>query len=1006
MKFLFKILQWIYSTIFHLSCITAIYYLLLPIFNWYLSKKPILGVDFFNSVTYVTYLTHNFSFQFNGFKDIWFAGYPLSRDFISLSYYPMILFAKSFDVIRGIQLYVLFSLFLLGLFSYLLFYQVSKSRLFSLLITLFVLYSSNIYGAAIWGGSLPYFTSQFFFPFTLLLVLKYVQTANSKWLMGSMIAAGLGFLGHPLLMFGFTMPSGAVLIFFGPGRKAKSLFGKILDRAGRVFIFGFGTILVAFPITFDRVFHIIVAFLASPQSLLGIANTGSSIPLVGEAATSTGASDIANFYRGLPKLLFTDTNIWLFIFAGIGVLLFVFTVLVRFNKQPILRVLPFLFIALYLGLHPLLNAYGFSLIPQGWYRAFWAFPVAIGMLSSALWGEFFMYIREKFRLDKIVFHIMVSNLPFAVFGMIFVLIGILFISSKPTSFLEILDTKSETSSAHPQALGIRISPEEQNELKEQLIPDFIDSEDKNKRLYEADALVNIWWNYMYKMPLARGYIDPPIATSERGGFFWLDISIANDSIVRDFKISEKVALQNALFLIDWYGIYYFEGGRLGISTSPGPSSYLLENKQSLQSSPALREERDAGLKQSLQSSTPSAGLNIFEKNEKTTVYGAILKWQTASGKPELHREVPQYLNFYKIKDEFTSPVLYPTNAKVIAVFSDLSAYEDLMRALGFSNLNSQYIIPVSAGPYIDDFTSSDFSRFDAVILNNYKYHSKNRAFKLLGDFAKAGGKIFIDTGNETKESESDKLPEIFPMDSSKRKGLGREWQIQASSDVLTGDINFGEFGPLVFNDDEWRISYPKGNVRDGSKVLLSHQEHPVIIRRPIGRGEVIWSGVNLLYHMTQYRSDEEYKFFTNILNEFAKVEKSQVVPADAKWISSEKVQISSTSPARGVLFKEEGYDRWKANLISDGGKRLPVYKVGPTYPGFMYVPLPKKESFTLEFNYGGTVRSYLLYIVQGVFVLFLLERIILNGIITNKFKIFSHHSKGKIGEWWEKEDEG
>lgn len=974
MKLLGHILK-IIPYLSHLLFFGVIFYILRPIFEWYLSKVPILGVDFYNSATYVSYLSRNFSFQFNGFKDIWFGGYPLSRDFISLSYYPMIFFAKFFELIRGIQIYVLVSLFLLAVFSYLLYFQISKSRVFSLLVTFFVIYSANIYGAAIWGGSLPYFTSQYFLPLTLLLVLKFIQTSNTKWLLVSMIAAGMGFLGHPLLMFGFTMPSAFVLIFFGVRTKHERFLGNVFERLGKVLIFGLGTIVVALPITFDQVWHMLLGILTSgPKSLLGIVKTSSSTPLVGEAATSIGANQVASFYKGLAKFVYTDTNIWLFWLAAAGAILFAFTFVFLRKRQVIMRVLPFAVITSYLGLHPVLNAYGFSLIPQGWYRAFWPFPVVLGALVASLWGEFFYIIRDKFKVAKGVWNFLVSNLPFAFLSVIFTGIGVLYFVSNGGEFTNVLDTKAEVSSAHPQALSINTSNSDLDNLKKQLVPSFLDGSDRNKRFYDADALVNVWWNSLYQMPLVRGYVDPPIATSERGGFFWLDIAIGNDSLVRDFKIPEQIAFNNALFLIDWYGIYYYEGGRVAISTSAPPSSYLLKN-------------------------------NVFDREEQTTVYGAIIKWQTQSGKPELHNEVPQYLKFYRVKDDLTSPILSATNAPAIAVFSNLSGYEDLMRALGFSNINSQRLVPVNAGPFIDDFKKDDFGNFDAVILNNYSYHNKNKAFALLLDYVKGGGKVFIDSGNESKESGTKNLPDIFPISSFVREELGKDWNLEKVDDSITKDVDLSKFGPLVFNDGEWKLATPAGEVRSGAKVILRHNGKPVIVKMQIGKGEMIWSGMNLLYHLNQYKSEDEYKLFNNILNDIVKLNGSLVRGGEAEWQKPEKVSIVSQTGARGVLFKEEGYSGWSAKLASSSNKNLKVYRTGPTFPGFMYVAVNSNKPFKVDFKYSGNFGSYARYVISLIFIIYILDKIFLDGfLVTRKFNFFRNTTRERLKKWWQKEE--
>ena len=50
-------------------------------------------------------------------------------------------------------------------------------------------------------------------------------------------------------------------------------------------------------------------------------------------------------------------------------------------------------------------------------------------------------------------------------------------------------------------------------------------------------------------------------------------------------------------------------------------------------------------------------------------------------------------------------------------------YQKNISELKIENLNSKYVVPVNAGKYIDDVGSSEFEKFDAIILNNYDYHN-------------------------------------------------------------------------------------------------------------------------------------------------------------------------------------------------------------------------------------------------------------------------------------------
>lgn len=982
MKFASLILRLI-SLLSHIVPFVIIYFSIVPIARWYLSKVPILGVDFYNSVTYASYLSRHLGLHFNNFVDNWFGGYPLYRVFVSWHWYTMIPFVAKYDLVKGVQNYVLFALFALIVTCYLLYFHLTKSRALAALLAFLVLFSVNIYGAAVWGGSLPYFATQLFLPLVLLTLDKYVLTRNTRWYLLAILTTGIAFLAHPGPAFAFYVPSAAILLLFGIQRDNQKFFKHILSRLKDVFVFAILSLLVALPVSYERIIHTFNIFIhQGPAAFLAfIKPVSGNIPIspnqVGDLTQPGGLADINKFYQGLAKLLYIDTNIWLFWLLGIGLILFLVTFVLTQKMNIFLRILPYLLIVGYSGAHTWLNANGIIFIPQGWYRAFWTFPVLVGALAAICWGVFFEFIRQKLRLEPKIFGFFITNIPFILLTAVFFSVWYLYFTTKTSSLLETLDIKSEISSAHPQALSIKTSGKDLEILKKELLPGFIDPNEKNKRLYEADALVNIWWTTFYELPLARGYIDPPLGISQRGGLFWLDIALGNDSLVRDFKVPEATAFNNALFLIDWYGIYYYEGGRFGIDASVPPSSYLLKN-------------------------------NLFEKEVTTETHGALIKWQTPSGKPELNLSIPQYLRFFKVKNENTSPILYPSGAPSILVFTDDSGYENVMRGFAAENFNSRYVVPVNAGKYIDDIASLEFSKFDAVILHNYSYHSQKKAFNLLSKFLDKGGKVYIDTGAESKESNAKKLPELLPFESSERKGLGKQWKIETNEDEILENVNVGNFGPLVFNEDEWKISYPLDDLKDSSKIIISHAGKPVLIRRKVGGGEVIWSGFNLLYHLNQYNSQDEAKLFANIIRQLVAINKTEPIPSEVKWFSSQNVRISSKNGARGVIFKEEFYPGWKAKVKSGNQKNISMYRVGPTHPGFMYVAFPKNNSkpFVLDFKYSGELSAYFYYGLSLLFSLVLLDLVLFNGkVFVNRFRYVRKATNQKVSVWWEKEDE-
>ncbi|MBI2011698.1 hypothetical protein HYS91_02940 [Candidatus Daviesbacteria bacterium] len=939
-----------------------IYKALEPFFNWYLNKVPALGVDLFNSATHATIHLKHLSMPFNGFKDIWFGGYPLMLDFPQFTYYAMVPFASKYGAPSGVQIFALSSLFLFIFCCFLLFFRVSKNFGVAIFLAVCVLLSVNIYGSLTWAGSIPYFASQLFLPLGLLMGYNYLNNPSTKNLLWMSLVTALGFLIHPLGVLAFLIPSLLIMLVFGSFSRSYSP-KKVIKH---LFLFNLAWLFSAFVFTYKYLLDMLTQKVLLPSGV---------VSKTARTTTSSPAADaIANFYRDQINLLFTQTNSWLFIALILGLVLFPFGFFLARKKGQLFLVMPFLLIVGYSMFHPFVNLGGYlNLLRHDPYRAFWQFPVTLALLTAFLWGFTLSAVKERLHIN--IFFKGVNLLTAVIVSLAALGATYVIYLSDINKLIEVADSKSELSSAFPEVLSLNLKKENLDKIKAQVLPSFIRPDDKNKRLYVADQTVNIWWNSFFDVPLARGYIDPPVGTRSKGGFFWLDIGIANDTLVRDFKIEEAVALQNSLFLIDWYGIGYFEGGRLSSKgPSAPPSSYLLKNK-------------------------------VFDKEEEVITHGALIKYQTASGKPELNLDIPQSLRFYKVADSQTSPILYPTNASAVIIFTSDPGYEDILRIIASRNLNSKKIIPVLGGEYIDKYSLSDLKAFDAVIIHEYRYHNKNKAFSILERYVKEGGKVFIDTGAEVKESAYSSLPQIFPMNSLQRKGLGKSWEIQGEGEYLAS-LDLKKFGPLIFNEDEWKLSFLENDrdLRSGAKVILRHQGKPVLVERSLGSGKVVWSGLNLPYHYNQYKIQEEADMFINILKSFTNIDEKAPLSAQTKWFRPEDVEIKTDQKAKGILFKEQLWPGWRATL---DGKTLPIYKVGPTFPGFMYVPINQKDwPLHVKFQYNGTLTYWIVAITNVVIVLFILEYILLDSKVLGR-RIFrlTKRVRRKVFSWWEKEEE-
>lgn len=141
MKTIKKITFLTLSILIHLLIIGSLFFFFLPFAKWYFNKVPLLGVDFYNTVTHVSYLKRYFQLPTTGFLDIWFTGFPLYQDPILLHFYAILPLTLYFSIIDAIKYYALGSTFLFCIFSYFLFFRLSRNYLIAASLSLLTLYS-------------------------------------------------------------------------------------------------------------------------------------------------------------------------------------------------------------------------------------------------------------------------------------------------------------------------------------------------------------------------------------------------------------------------------------------------------------------------------------------------------------------------------------------------------------------------------------------------------------------------------------------------------------------------------------------------------------------------------------------------------------------------------------------------------------------------------------------------------------------------------------------------
>jgi hypothetical protein len=325
-----------------------------------------------------------------------------------------------------------------------------------------------------------------------------------------------------------------------------------------------------------------------------------------------------------------------------------------------------------------------------------------------------------------------------------------------------------------------------------------------------------------------------------------------------------------------------------------------------------------------------------------------------TGHPELYAAVPSTggapsLTFSYLRP---TPIALATNAPAILVIGDPANYEVVVRDLSYSDFDTVHAIPVQGGPYVDDYTAQDLAQFDEVLIYGGRAHDTARALDLLNGYVRSGGGMIVEA-NGSPLASGPGLTEPVPVTGTVDHGVAGDWQFTTVSSPITDGIDFSSFGPARYNGGQWTVSDATG-VRSWAQTLVRSGGDSVVVAGQLGQGRVVWSGLNLPFHVDSYRNAEESRFLTTAMAWASPPKNDVAVTASARLDGPQQMTISVGSQVRGVLFKESWFDRWHAYV---NGREVGVLRAGP---GLMYVRLPQETRFpaTVEWRYEKSVADW------------------------------------------------
>lgn len=288
------------------------------------------------------------------------------------------------------------------------------------------------------------------------------------------------------------------------------------------------------------------------------------------------------------------------------------------------------------------------------------------------------------------------------------------------------------------------------------------------------------------------------------------------------------------------------------------------------------------------------------------------------------------------KPEELITLTYKPTTLVIGKF-EKNAYEQIFRMANGGVLSyNQSLLVEGDSENINDYTLEELNQFAVVLLYGYTYSDRIRAMKLLEEYVKGGGKLFIETGWQYVSPDWERVQTevIFPVEKYSWTNFGKSWEIAG-------------FSPPIYQEEPWGLGAASiQDLRSWAEPVITQGDKVLVARGSFGKGRVVWSGMNLFGHALMYKNEEEMK----VLNEqiswlLEEAEGKEIGGVVVKRENPDRVEFSFTIPIEGLAslyFRESFHPYWQAKVqrTEDGRQkteRIPIYRAGPEY---MLVRLP------------------------------------------------------------------
>ncbi|MEP6762291.1 MAG: DUF6541 family protein [Sporichthyaceae bacterium] len=293
-----------------------------------------------------------------------------------------------------------------------------------------------------------------------------------------------------------------------------------------------------------------------------------------------------------------------------------------------------------------------------------------------------------------------------------------------------------------------------------------------------------------------------------------------------------------------------------------------------------------------------------------------------------------------------SPILGAADAPTVLVVGDKEHYDLVLRALSFGGIDSSRLLTLQGPASADDLSPADLAGADTVLLYGATVNDPAAVNEMLRDYVTRGGRLVVEDSDDDSSvaALTDQDGSVLPVRRPRTRTVTTTWNWRAPVEPLTAGIDLSEFAPPSYaGSGRWDVRAVP-DVRRWARPLLSTGSSVVAAAGEIGRGESIWSGIGLPYHAASFGSSVESDLIGQLLD--APRDPQSTPASAARFVHSQRREITVGPDAGGVLFKERYAEGWHART---GDQDLRIASAGP---GMMYVALPSGHgSVTVVLTY-------------------------------------------------------